>query len=228
MKKLIFTLAISIILIAGFVNSGICGACNLRAYPETPLEAMYFSPYVVSHQVARPDPADVVVTVGAADGVMITPTIQVVPSDVGTSGYLLMYIYVPASNYGVNIPGKQTTLGTNQLITLLPNPINFSNAAGLSFIVYFGYARAGGEILYNVYTVNVVECGNNASPPCGVEQTQELCETIKGCVWQSFPSAGCVVDCSPYSADEQTCNSAFDGNTCQWVQTPFANTCGPK
>ncbi|MEA2107986.1 MAG: hypothetical protein U9P07_01010 [Pseudomonadota bacterium] len=59
----------------------------------------------------QPDPAAVQVEAGAAPGVMITPTIQVPAADIGNSGQLLLYIYMPSSvNFGINIPGRTVTL----------------------------------------------------------------------------------------------------------------------
>ena len=224
MKRMLCLLATVLILIAG-VSTGYCD-CNLHAYPETPQAATAFV-QAVTHYVPQPNPTDVQVTVGATTGVMITPTIQVATGDVGSPGFLILYIYVPASNYGVNIPGKQVTLGNNQFIDLLPNPLDFSNAAGLSFIVYYGYVNGNGTIMYNAYTVNVAECVNNTIPPCSIEQDQQLCETIDGCVWQRFPTQACIVDCARYNTDEQTCNNAYDGKICHWV-TPFANICATQ
>lgn len=174
MKKIVCLLATIVIVISG-VTMGYCD-CNLHAYPETPQAAVAYV-QAATHYVPQPNPGDTQVTVGATTGVMITPTIQVATGDVGSSGFLILYIYAPAINYGVNIPGRQVTLGSIQFIDLLPNPFNFSNAAGLNFIVYYGYVNGNGTIMYNAYTVNVVGCTQTGSLKVGVDM--DICNSVE-------------------------------------------------
>lgn len=217
-------LLVILILIGGTALPGFAGTSNLRAYPDTALETMVFAPFVVTHQVPQPDPGAILIEVGAHDGVTLTPTVLVDPADVGTTGQLLMYIYLPAFNFGINIPPKSVSLESNQLIDLIPNTLDFSNYPGLNFIVYCGYVNAAGTIMYNAYTVTVVDY--TTVPECaGLDQAS--CGSTNGCVWNAFPTGSCVIDCGQFT-DENSCATSFDGNTCQWITTAFGDMCTTK
>lgn len=195
LTRVLFLLTL-LILLGGVAMPALASTSNLQAYPDTPLEAMLFDPFAVTHQVPQPNPADIQIEVGAHDGVMLTPTIQVDPADVGITGSLLMYIYLPAFNFGLNIPGKSVTLEDTQLIDLVPT-LDFSNYIGLNFIVYCGYVNATGTIMYNAYTVNVVEY--SLVPQCsGLNQT--TCGSTENCTWTPFPPPGnCTIDCDQFT-----------------------------
>jgi len=219
LSRLLFSLTI-LILLTGVAMPALASTSNLQAYPDTPLEAMLFAPFAVTHQVPQPNPAAIQIEVGAHDGIMLTPTVEVDPADVGATGSLLMYIYLPDFQFGLNIPGKSVTLGDTQLIDLVP-PLDFSNYIGLKFIVYCGYVNAAGAIMYNAYTVNVVDY--SLVPQCsGLDQT--TCGSTENCTWNPFPTGSCVIDCAQFT-DEGSCINAFDGNTCHWTSTPFGDLC---
>jgi len=205
------------------ITSSGSGDCNLHAYPENPLPAKLFSS-VISPPSPQPDPAAVQVEVGAAPGVMITPTIQVPAADIGNSGQLLLYIYMPSVNFGINIPGRTVTLASEQLVDLIPGPLDFTDYQGLDFIVYYGYVNAAGTIMFNAYTVTVIDCP--ALPACaGLNQMD--CEAVNNCVWSAFPTPVCKIDCHQFG-DQESCANAFDGDTCKWLTTAFGDICENK
>jgi hypothetical protein len=152
MKKKLCLLITVLILIAG-VATAYCD-CNLDAFPNTAQTGIALAP-----EVLQPNPADVQITIGAAPGIMITPTLQVVPEDVDTVRYLVMYLYLPVYGVGVTVPGKLVTLQSFQLLDLLPG-MDLSPYAGLTFVVYYGYIKANGDIMYNAYTVKIADCGD--------------------------------------------------------------------
>lgn len=94
------------------------------------------------------------VQVGACSDVMIQPALMVPSVDVGKTVSLIMYIYLPDLNFGINIPSKTKTLTAETKFDLLPNVIDFSDSAGLNFYVYYGY-MVGSVIKYNAYSVGV-------------------------------------------------------------------------
>ena len=217
-------LLIILVLIGGTALPGFSSTSNLQAYPNEALEMMVFAPFVVTHQVPQPDPSAIQIEVGAYEGITLTPTIQVATADVGTAGQLIMYIYLPNFGFGINIPSKTVTLESSQLVDLIPTTLNFSGYLGLNFIVYCGYINAAGTIMYNAYTVTVVDY--SAVPQCtGLDQA--TCSTTNGCIWNAFPVGSCSIDCTQFT-DENSCTAAFDGNTCQWSNTPFGSLCGTK
>ena len=211
-----------LILIGGTALPGFGSTGNLQAYPDAALEMMVFAPFALTHQVPQPDPGAIQIEVGTHDGVTLTPTVQVAAADVGTSGQLLMYIYLPVFNFGITIPPKTVTLESNQLVDLISNTLDFSNYPGLNFIVYCGYIKASGTIMYNAYTVTVVDY--TTVPECaGLDQAS--CGSTNGCVWNIFPSS-CSINCAQF--DENSCAAAFDGNACQWSVTAFGSFCTTK
>ncbi|MCD6390183.1 MAG: hypothetical protein J7L69_12290, partial [Desulfobulbaceae bacterium] len=171
-SHVLFLLTI-LILVGGLTMPAFASTSNLQAYPDHALEAMVFAPFVVTHQVPQPNPAAIQIEVGAAAGVTMTPSMQVAAGDVGTTGQLITYIYLPIFNFGITIPGKSVTLENEQVVDLISNSLDFSNYLGLNFIVYYGYVNAAGTIMYNAYTVTVVdyslvpECAGLDRAACG-------------------------------------------------------------
>jgi hypothetical protein len=150
MKKMLCLLTAALILAAG-AAVGYCD-CNPFAYPDQTLTGIALEP-----GVPQPDPEDIQITVGAVPEVIITPTLQVVPEDVGSVKYLTMFLYLPEYGVGVPVHGEMVALDSYQMVNLLP-PMDLSPYAGLTFVVYYGYFKANGDIMYNTYTVKVKSC----------------------------------------------------------------------
>jgi hypothetical protein len=190
---------------------------NSQAYPANPLEPVDMPTAV--------DPAANPVTVGACPDITIRPTLQVPAADVGQTATMIMYIYVPAAGFGINIPPRQTTLTAVTECDLIPTALDFSDAVGFSFYVYYGYVL-GSTIRYNAYAVTVGDTCS-AIPDCAAITDISQCNATDGCTWQAFPNNACVLDCLSFET-ESACNEAFDGNSCTWVTTAFGSSCQLK
>ena len=114
----------------------------------------------------QPNPSDNIVTVAASKSVYIQPSLKVDSSDIGKPATLVMYIYIPAIHYGFMLPTKNVTLSSEQRFTNLPKSLDFSDASGMIFDVYYGYRVSGCEfspcpiisssiVKYNTYEVVV-------------------------------------------------------------------------
>lgn len=63
-----------------------------------------------------------------------------------------------------------------------------------------------------------------APTACGDNTTEADC--TGDCVWQSFPSAACILNCAQFT-DQATCEAGLNSG-CQWNQTAFGDVCAPK
>ena len=197
-------------------NTSASGGLVANCGSAAPQEALP----LVDFPTTTVNPTDNPVVVGARSEVTVQPTMQVPSADVGQTASLIMYIYLPDLGFGINIPAKTTTLSTETLCDLLPNPINLSTAAGFSFYVYYGYV-IGADIKYTAYSVVV-------DPAC-VDDCQSItdktiCNANPNCTYQEFPTAQCVWDCESYKT-ETACEEAFGNNVCGWNE--LFSTCSP-
>ena len=160
-------------------------------------------------------PGNNMVQVGTCNDIMIQPKLRVPFIDVGKTATLIMYIYMPGLNFGINIPSRSKVLTAETKIDLLPNAIDFSDSSGLNFYIYYGYV-IGATIKYNAYSIVVGSSCNNAVPDCGSISDTSSCNTVAGCTWQEFPSppSSCILDCLPYTSPTK-CQNAF-GGACKW------------
>ncbi|MBN2232904.1 MAG: hypothetical protein JW781_08820 [Deltaproteobacteria bacterium] len=192
---------------------------NSQAYPASPLVPVVMPSSV--NPVANP------VMVGACPDVIIRPTLQVPAADVGKSATLIMYIYVPAAGFGINIPPQQATLTAVTEFNLVPTALDFSDVGGFSFYVYYGYV-IGSQITYSAYAVTVGDtCGSadpGSVPDCGAIASQASCTAVTGCIWQPFPTPACILDCASQTS-ESACDAAFGGGACQWASSLFGDVC---
>ena len=176
----------------------------------------------------QPNPSDNIVDIPASDGVYLQPTVSVDASDVGKNAYLVMYIYLTQLNSGFMLPVKTVTLESTQKFTNLSNALDFSDALGMTFDVYFGY-RIGTVLKYSVFRVDIVEKSEeNIVSDCSQYKDSDTCTGDKNCVvvtdfFGNFEK--CVLNCTQYT-DQTTCESAFDGKSCSW-NVNFS-TCGVK
>ena len=176
---------------------------------------------LVDFPVTFADPTTNIVHVGACSDVVIQPSMKVPATDVGQAAQLIMYIYLPALNFGVNIPSKSVILTDETLCNLLPGPIDLSANAGLEFYVYYGYVL-GSSIKYAAYSVVVDPfCADD----CGSITDAKVCNATPGCTYQQFPTAQCLMDCGAYGT-KAACESAFGGNSCAW--NDMFSTCALK
>jgi hypothetical protein len=125
---------------------------NSHAWPVNPLVPVVM-PTAVNPE-ANP------VTVGACPDITIRPTLQVPAADVGQTATMIMYIYVPAAGFGINIPPRQTTLTAVTEFDLIPTELDLGAVGGYSFHIYYGY-MIGSDITYSAYALTVGDaCGN--------------------------------------------------------------------
>jgi hypothetical protein len=190
---------------------------NNQAYPPNPLVPVDMPTTV--------NPTANLVPIGACPDVIIRPTLQVPAADVGQTATMIMYIYVPAAGFGINIPPRQTTLTAVTECDLIPTALDFSDAVGFSFYVYYGYVL-GSTIRYNAYAVTVGDTCS-AIPDCAAITDVSQCYATDGCTWQAIPANACVLDCLSFET-ESACNEAFDGNSCVWKTTAFGSSCQLK
>ncbi len=94
------------------------------------------------------------IKIPACSGVMMQPKMTVSTSDVGTSGKLVMYIAFKTGG-GLMLPSKSVTLSSTQTFDILSNALDFSDASGFGFYVYYGYTNSSGTLKYNMYSVDV-------------------------------------------------------------------------
>jgi len=86
---------------------------------------------------------------------LLQPKLTVDDDDVGKTGSLFAYIYLPDSNFGIYIPGSSLTLSAEiDLSQLFPNAIYPVDQSNIDFDVYFGY-EIETAIKYNVYGVRI-------------------------------------------------------------------------
>lgn len=105
-------------------------------------------------------PRAIEISVGACDKVLIQPKLNVPSVDVGKTAALIMYLYFPQMNFGIHVPSRNKTLATETIIDLLSAEVDFSELAGMNFVVYYGYSL-GSVVKYNAYSVVVGStCGN--------------------------------------------------------------------
>jgi alpha-tubulin suppressor-like RCC1 family protein len=191
---------------------------NYQAHPLTPQVPVLFPDPV--------DPSGIQVVVGACPDVIIHPSLKVPVADVGKSATMIMYIYLPDMGFGINVPAHGTTiLAAETVIDLLPTSLDFSGVEGYEFYVYYGYVLDS-EIKYNAYSITVDSICTEV-PNCAEITDEATCNAIRGCVFHKFPDSKCVLDCESLTTEE-TCNNAFDGNSCKWVSTPFGDVCTVK
>ena len=143
---------------------------NNYAQPSKPLDAVE-----VIFGNTLPNPINHIIDVPAASSVYIQPSLKVDSYDVGIDATLVMYIYIRDINYGFMLPTKNVTLSSIQKFTNISKALDFSDAVGMTFDIYYGYQYYGSQfpctwspcgltkiLKYNVYRVNVVP-NNNAS-----------------------------------------------------------------
>ena len=117
-----------------------------------PTEAMDVVEYTSG--ITQPNPLNTIVNVAASSSVYLQPSLKVASNDVGKSATLVMYIYISSIHYGFMLPTKNVTLESEQKFLNLPKTLDFSDAEGMTFDVYYGY-RIGTTLKYNSYEVKI-------------------------------------------------------------------------
>ncbi|MBN2232771.1 MAG: hypothetical protein JW781_08140 [Deltaproteobacteria bacterium] len=116
-----------------------------NGFPAAPLDLVAFGTSV--------NPTDVTVNV-AAGPVAFAPRVNV--DGCADAVYPLLYVYLPGAGFGVDLSRfvRSPAPCTGGVLTLDLGTADFTGFAGL-YYVYVGYADAGGNIMYNAYTLVV-------------------------------------------------------------------------
>ncbi len=221
-RFVIFSLAIFMLLSFGVLFAGTytCGS----AAPASPLDAVLFQ-----FGNTLPNPSENSIEVVACDQVMMQPQLNVPTVDVGQEANLVMMVNLKSFNIAIPFPSKSVTLSATQTFDILSNPLDFSEASGMSFDVYYGYRNSNKELKYNAYEVTVT-----ATTPAPIEPpvceglTESECASNENCK-KDLDFFGvfkeCLINCAQFDSQD-SCNSAFDGETCSW--TSSFSLCGVK